>query len=168
MDQKDQNFRYIVRIVNTDLDGNKPIMQALRKIRGISHSIAGAICNNTSIIKTKKAGVLEDAEIKKLDGEIKAIFTRLPEWMLNRRSTVPGESSHLTGSDLDFSREEDIRLMKKIRCYKGIRHSLGLPVRGQHTRSNFRRNKGKGLGVHRKSVGQQAPPAESKSDKKGK
>jgi small subunit ribosomal protein S13 len=41
-------------------------------------------------------------------------------------------------------------MMKRIRSYKGVRHSLGLPVRGQRTRSNFRKNKGKVLGVKRK------------------
>ena len=42
--------------------------------------------------------------------------------------------------------------MKKIKCYKGVRHMLDLPVRGQRTKSNFRKNKGKvHLGVKRKA-----------------
>ena len=160
-----KDFRYIVRIVNADLDGNKPILRALRKIKGVSYVIANAVCNNAKVDKTKRAGVLEDSEIKKLEEEIRGLSTKVPEWMLNRRSTVPGESMHQTGSDLTFSEEEDVRLMKKIRSYKGIRHSVGAPVRGQHTRSNFRRNKGKGLGVMRKSVQQAAAP---KPEEKGK
>ena len=41
--------------------------------------------------------------------------------------------------------------MKKIRSYRGVRHGVGLPVRGQRTKSNFRRNKGKAsLGVKKK------------------
>ncbi|HDD46536.1 MAG TPA: 30S ribosomal protein S13, partial [Candidatus Aenigmarchaeota archaeon] len=42
----------------------------------------------------------------------------------------------------------DINFMKKIKTYKGIRHALGLPVRGQRTRSSFR--KGRTIGVKRK------------------
>ena len=41
-------------------------------------------------------------------------------------------------------------MMKKIKSYRDIRHALGLPVRGQRTKSNFRKNKGKVLGVRRK------------------
>jgi small subunit ribosomal protein S13 len=42
-------------------------------------------------------------------------------------------------------------MMKKIRSYKGMRHAYGLPVRGQRTKSKFRKNKGKVKGVKRKS-----------------
>ena len=49
-----------------------------------------------------------------------------------------------------FTQDNDIKMMKKMRSYKGIRHSLGLPVRGQRTKSNFRKNKGKVLGVRKK------------------
>ena len=53
-------------------------------------------------------------------------------------------------SDLRFIQDNDIKMMKKIKSYKGIRHMFRLPVRGQCTRSNFRKNKGKGMGVKRK------------------
>ena len=43
--------------------------------------------------------------------------------------------------------------MKKIRSYRGVRHGIGLPVRGQRTKSNFRKNKGKvSLGVAKKAA----------------
>ena len=51
---------------------------------------------------------------------------------------------------MSFTQDNDIKMLKKIKSYKGIRHSLGLPVRGQRTRSNFRKNKGKVMGVKRK------------------
>ena len=85
--------------------------------------------------------------------------------MLNRRNDPEdGSDKHLLSSDLKFTVENDIKMMKKIKCYKGVRHSLGQPVRGQRTKSNFRRNKGKVMGVVRKAV---APAAkDEKSDKK--
>ena len=55
---------------------------------------------------------------------------------------------HLSSTELQIAKENDIKLLKKIKCYKGIRHIYSLPVRGQSTRSNFRKNKGKAkLGV---------------------
>jgi small subunit ribosomal protein S13 len=57
--------------------------------------------------------------------------------------------------------------MKKIRSYKGVRHMLGQPVRGQKTKSNFRKNKGSAsLGVQRKKVAAPAPKAEGKEKKR--
>ncbi len=67
-----------------------------------------------------------------------------PVWMLNRRKDLElGEDRHLITSDLTFTQDNDIKMLKKIRSYKGVRHILGQPVRGQRTKSNFRKNKGK-------------------------
>jgi len=46
--------------------------------------------------------------------------------------------------------------MKKIKCYRGIRHMFNLPVRGQCTRSNFRKNKGKTTGVKKAKGGKKS------------
>lgn len=69
-----------------------------------------------------------------------------PSWLLNRRKDVEtGENSHLSGVALDLKKREDINRLRKIKSYKGFRHELGLPVRGQRTRSSFRRNKTVGV-----------------------
>ena len=60
-----------------------------------------------------------------------------------------------------MQREFDIRKMKKIKCYKGVRHSLGQPVRGQRTRAHFR--KGRSIGVTRAKI---APGAAPKAEEK--
>ena len=152
MEEQKQELKYFVRIANTDLDGNKPISHALIKIKGLSFMLSNAVCNSAGIGKMKKTGYLNDDEIARIDEIIKepAKF-KLPAWLFNRRKD-PEENSdkHLTGSNLTFTQENDIKMMKKIKSYKGIRHILGLPVRGQRTRSNFRKNKGKVLGVKRK------------------
>ena len=144
-------FRHIVRVLNTDLDGNKHIVDSLRKIKGIGFSFANITCKLAKIDPSKKTGNLSDEEIAGLNDAIKNAASRVPQWMLNRRKdTETGQNRHVLSSDLDFSRETDIRTMKKIKSYRGIRHSVGLPVRGQRTRSNFRRNKGRGPGVVKK------------------
>ena len=65
----------------------------------------------------------------------------------------------MIGTNVDFFEENDVKMMKKIKSYKGIRHSLGQPVRGQRTKSNFRRNKGKVMGVQKKSEAKPAAKA---------
>lgn len=140
--------RYILRIANTDLNGEKPIGMALCKIKGVSHMFSSALCYVGGIDKHKKAGDLSEAEEKRLNELIRnPRGAGIPEWMLNRRNdTETGEDSHLIGSDIAFVKENDIKRMKKLKTYKGVRHAVGLPVRGQRTKSNFRKNKKKGSG----------------------
>lgn len=151
MAEDDKNFRHIVRIANTDLDGKKPIGHALRKIRGIGFMFANVLCNIAGIEKSKTTGHLSDAESKKLDDILKdPLKYNIPVWMFNRRKDYDtGKDRHLITGDIKFNVENDIKMMRMIKSYKGMRHSLGLPVRGQLTKSNFRRNKGKVLGVKR-------------------
>lgn len=154
MAQAKDDLRYIVRIANTDLDGKKPIGHALLKIRGVGFMFANAVCRLSKIVPTKKAGELTGDEIEKMNSVLKDPSSGgLPTWMLNRRNDVEeGKTAHLLTGDLVFATQNDIKRLKKVRSYRGVRHSFGLPVRGQRTKSNFRRNKGKGLGVIRKKV----------------
>lgn len=151
-----KNVKYLVRILNTDLDGNKQIVRALCRIKGISFMFANALCTTAGVNKTEKAGTLNDEQIKKLDQIAKHPEEYgIPIWMFNRRTDPEtGEDKHLITADLDFTTSNDIKMMKKVKSYRGVRHGLGLPVRGQRTKSNFRRSKSRGkggsLGVVRK------------------
>ncbi|MEM4282279.1 MAG: 30S ribosomal protein S13 [Candidatus Woesearchaeota archaeon] len=149
----ENQLRHIVRIANTDLPGKVQIAYALRNIKGISFMFANAVCKLAQIDGRRKAGSLNDEEISRLENVIKKpLEFGVPSWLLNRRKDVEsGLDKHLIGTDVSFVMENDIKQMKKIKCYKGVRHSLGLPVRGQRTRSNFRKNKGKVLGVKRRA-----------------
>ena len=151
-DKEKENFRYFVRIANTDLDGNKPIFNALRKIKGVSFMFSNMICNLAGIDKMTKAGYLSDEEIKKLDDILNnPLKYNAPSWMLNRRKDYETQADrHLVGVDLKLSKQEDIKRLQKTKSYRGLRHAWKLPVRGQRTRSNFRPNKGKVMGVKRR------------------
>lgn len=152
--KSDKEIKYFVRIANTDLDGKKPICHAMTKIKGISFMFSNMVCTLASIDKGKISGLLTEEEVKRIDDMIKdPVKAGAPLWMLNRRADpIEGTNAHLVTANLTFVQENDIKLMKKIKSYRGIRHSLGLPVRGQRTRSNFRKNKGNVLGVKKKSV----------------
>ena len=144
-----EEFRLLVRIGNVDIEGKKRLCYALNKIKGISYSFANAICQVSGIDKFKKVGELTDNEVKKLNDAIaNPAKHNIPAWIFNRRKDYEiGSDKHLLAGDLDFTKSNDIRRLKKIKCYKGVRHSFGLPVRGQRTRGNFR--KGATIGVQR-------------------
>ena len=144
-----EEFKLLVRISNVDIDGNKRLGYALNKIKGISYSFTNAVCQISGIDKFKKVGECTDAEVKKLNDIISnPAKYNIPQWLFNRRKDYEtGENKHILAGDLDFTKSNDIRRLKKIKCYKGVRHSLGLPVRGQRTRGNFR--KGAAIGVRR-------------------
>ncbi len=168
MEKQDENFRYIVRVSNTDIDGKRKVVDSIRKIRGVGFSFANALCSLASIEKNTKTGNLTDAEIGRIEDVLKNAHTKLPAWMLNRRRNIETNSSvHLVATDLTFAQDNDIRQMQRIRSYRGIRHMAGAPVRGQRTRSNFRKNKGKVLGVTKSKAAQASAPAKDAKEAKG-
>ncbi len=154
------DFKHLVRIANTDLDGKKAVVYALKDIRGVGVPLAIAVCQVTKIDGMAKSGNLSDGDVKKLDEAVKDPSKfGIPSWMLNRQRDVEtGKHKHVITHDLIFNKENDIKMMRRIKCYKGVRHSFNAPVRGQRTRSNFRANKGKVMGVKTASSKQKVNP----------
>jgi small subunit ribosomal protein S13 len=149
----DEQVKHIVRIANTDLVGEKAILVALKKIKGIGFIYSNMVCRLAHINPMKKAGLLGSSEIERLNEIIlNPEKFSIPTWMMNRKKDFEtGKTTHMITGTLDFTVEQDMRRLKKIKSYRGIRHSTGLTVRGQRTKSNFRRNKGKVVGVKRKA-----------------
>jgi len=151
----EQTTKHIVRIAQTDLDGHKPILYALQKIKGLSVMLSNAVCLHTSIERNKKAGDLNQEEINSLNSTLEN--PPFPAWLFNRRKDPEtGEDKHLFSTNIKFVQDNDKKRLAMIKSYKGLRHQVGLPVRGQRTKSNFRRNKGKVQGVKRKSLGKKS------------
>ncbi|MBU7033496.1 MAG: 30S ribosomal protein S13 [Theionarchaea archaeon] len=145
-------FKGIVRIFGADLKGEKPVELALTGIKGIGTMMSHSIVEMIQVLPNEKLGNLPDEKIAEIEQIIKNPRENgLPAWMLNRRRDYDtGEDLHLVGPELIISLREDLNRLKKIRSYRGIRHELGLPVRGQRTKSSFR--KGRTLGVSRKKT----------------
>jgi len=139
----------VVRILSTDIPANMALYAGLTKIKGISWAFSNAIYNSLNLDKNKKLSELSEADIQRITDFVKN--PNVPSWLLNRRRDIDtGKDKHLVTVDLDLQKDMDIRIMKKIKSYKGVRHLLGQPVRGQRTRAHFR--KGKSVGVHRTKV----------------
>lgn len=144
-----KEMKELIRIAATDIPVSLTIYAGLTRIKGISWAMSNAICYALKIDKKREVSDLSYKEIGTIEAFIKE--PKLPEWILNRRKDIEtGISKHLIITDLDLQREFDIRRLRKIRSYKGVRHALGLPVRGQRTRAHFR--KGRAVGVKRAKV----------------
>jgi len=150
--EKKVEISAIIRVAGTDLNGEKKLINAIRGIKGVSHAMARAICTATSFDPNVKLGSLTPQEMEKLESVIKdPLSYGIPTWYVNRRKDPEtGKDVYLSGSDLDVARKFDIQKMVDMKSYKGVRHMLGLPVRGQRTRSSFR--KGRVVGVVRKAI----------------
>jgi len=139
----------LIRILSKDIEGNLNVYVGLTKIKGISWGVSNAICKVLKINKSKKISELTKEEIDKIN-----IFSEnpdLPNYLMNRKNDrETGKNKHLVGSHLELQKDLDLGRLKKIKSYKGVRHSLGLPVRGQRTRSHFRKNRRKSVGIKKK------------------
>ena len=113
----------MARIAGVDLPNNKQGEIGLTYIFGIGRSSARRILDKCGIDRTIKVGDWNDEQIAKIRTEI------------NEEYKIEGE--------LRSTVQMDIKRLMDIGCYRGIRHRLGLPVRGQSTKNNARTRKGR-------------------------
>jgi small subunit ribosomal protein S13 len=146
---KIQSTERIVRILSKDIEGSMTVYSGLSTIKGISWAFSNALCKSLGIDKNRKITSLSEEEIKKISDFARK--PKLPAYFVNRRKDrETGEDRHLIGVDLDLIKEFDIKRLKQIKNYRGIRHTAGLPLRGQRTKGNFRKNRSKGVGIKKK------------------
>ena len=107
MEEKKDNFKHFVRIANTDLEGDKNIANALRKIKGVGFQFANAVCNSIGLDTNKKTGYLSSDIVKKVDSVLKdPLKFNIPAWMLNRKKDPEtGENKHLVTANLDLTKD---------------------------------------------------------------
>ena len=113
----------MARIAGVDLPNNKRGEIGLTYIFGIGRSSAQKILDACGIDRNIKVGDWDDAQVA-------AIRT-----LINNEYKIEGE--------LRSSVQMDIKRLMDIGCYRGIRHRIGLPVRGQSTKNNARTRKGR-------------------------
>jgi small subunit ribosomal protein S13 len=157
--QENADFRFLVRIQNTDLDGKKPVSIALAYVPGVGKRLAPLVAKNANVPLTEKIGNLKDEQIAAVQTAINELTETLPLWMVNRRNDPEsGDDMHLVGTEIQIMLREDLNRLKKIRSWRGHRHERKLPTRGQRTKANGRF--GAAVGVQRKDVaGAAATPA---------
>jgi small subunit ribosomal protein S13 len=110
------------RLLGVDIPSDKPIVISLRYLYGVGDQIARELCHKAGIEVSKRARDLHEEEIARLTT------------ILEKDYTVEGQLRRQVA--------QDISRLRDIKCYRGMRHRLGLPVRGQRTRTNARTRKG--------------------------
>lgn len=145
-----KEFRHIVRIADTNLDGAKKVAYALLGIKGVGSRLANVIVEKAGVNPEARLGLLSDAELKRIGDVIENPTVHgVPSWLLNcRKDLETGRALHLTGSDLVLKVKADVGRMKEMKSWRGYRHAYGLKVRGQRTRTTGRT--GRTLGVKMK------------------
>lgn len=154
MTEENDDFSHIIRIAGKDLKGNLPVSRALTGIKGVSFNLASSVSiiaeEKLGIDPTSKVGYLDDKQALALEEIVKNPHKYgIPLWQTNRRNDyLTGDNLHLTGHDLDYAKKNDLDREKRNRSHRGVRHSAGLTVRGQRTKTSGR--KGQTVGVHRR------------------
>jgi small subunit ribosomal protein S13 len=145
----EEEIKYFVRIGTTDLDGTKSVRVALTGIKGVGRHTSTVISRMANVEEHLTLGRIDDESVNRLRSAVEKYVKNIPSWMANRPKDIyTGETKHLFGTDVTMTLDEDVNLLRKIRCYKGIRHETGQKVRGQRTKSTGRT--GTTVGVKRK------------------
>ncbi len=128
----------MARIASVTIPNDKQVWIALTSVYGIGRTTSKAILAEAKVEPTTRVKDLTEAEIQKINDLISSNYT------------VEGDLKRLVTNN--------IKRLKDINSYKGVRHKAGLPVNGQRTRTNARTRKGRAI-----AVGGAQPKAASKT-----
>lgn len=115
-------YKFMLRIAGINIPDDKRIEISLTYVYGIGRSSASKILDELGISKLKRTKDLSEDEQKKIREYIE------------KKVRVEGELKHVVRSN--------IKRLKEIGSYRGIRHQKGLPARGQRTKTNNRTVRG--------------------------
>ena len=103
---EDENFNYIVRIANSDIDGQKRTVIGLQSIKGVGKRVAEIIAKKAGVDPAVKMGSLSDEKVAELESLVTSYVEYAPQWAINRQNDYEsGADMHLLGNDLDLCRE---------------------------------------------------------------
>ena len=128
----------MARIANVVIPDEKQVQISLTYIYGIGPVHAARILESVKVDPTTRVKDLSEAELKKLRDEI--------------------DSNYMVEGDLQRVVSGNVKRLKDIQSYRGVRHKNNLPSRGQRTRTNGRTRRGK-----RVAVGGSQPKAATKT-----
>ncbi len=128
----------MARIASVTIPNDKVVWIALTYVYGIGRTTSKAILAEAKVEPTTRVKDLTEADIQKIND------------LISNKYTVEGDLKRLVTNN--------IKRLKDISSYKGVRHKAGLPVNGQRTRTNARTRKGKAI-----AVGGAQPKAASKT-----
>lgn len=110
------------RLLGVDIPANKQLAYSFRGIYGVGPTLALKVCEGLNLDPARKAHTLTEEEL-----------TRIAAFI---------EKNFVVEGNLRRQRTQNVNRLRDIKCYRGIRHKVNLPVRGQRTRTNARTRKG--------------------------
>lgn len=116
----------MARILGVDLPRNKSMRVALQRLYGVGPKVSTDVLKSAEIDLEKSSNDLTSEEIQKIRKELE-------------KYTIEGDLRREIGLN--------IKRLKDLGCYRGIRHRKNLPVRGQRTHTNARTRKGKAVAI---------------------
>jgi len=144
-----QEYRHIVRIAGKDIPGTKKTIIGISQVKGMGYNFAKSVLDILKINPNSNIGFLTESQVEEIEKAMKnPSSVNIPSWFLNRRKDMDsGKDLHLITSDIDFNVRNDIEREKNMNSWRGFRHTYGLKVRGQRTRTTGR--KGGAVGVRK-------------------
>merc|ERR1712000_717772 len=117
------NFQFILRLLNTNVDGKQKVMYALTKIKGVGRRYSNLVCKKADVDLNKRAGELTSEELERIVTIIQnPTQYKIPSWFLNRqRDIVDGKDGQILANGVDSKLREDLERLKKIRAHRGLR-----------------------------------------------
>ena len=113
----------MARVLGIDLPSNKRLEIALTYLYGIGRKLSNQVIAKLNLDPNMRASRLTEEDVARLNALL--------------------QSQYIVEGDLRRQVQNNIKRLISIHCYRGMRHRLGLPVRGQRTRTNARTRKGK-------------------------
>ena len=139
---KPASFNERVRMLNTNVDGNRKVGFALTSIVGVGRRYAHLLCKKAEIDANRRAGSLTNEEIDLLC----VIMSnnkqhKVPDWFVNRqKDRFTGKTYQTVGQDVVIGKiREDLQRMGKNGVHRAFRHSCLHKVKGQHTKTTGRK-----------------------------
>ena len=148
--QNPNEFKHILRVQNTNINGKQKAPFGLRQIRGLGRRFSVLALKIAQVNLEKRSGEMTEEEIKTVNDIIaRPTEYNIPKWFLNRQKDPrDGSYTQLIANGLDTMMREDLERLRKCKNHRGLRHAWGIRVRGQRTKSTGRC--GRTLGVTRK------------------
>jgi len=120
------------RVIGIDIPDNKRLEISLTYIYGLGRKLSNQVIEKLGLNKDVRARELNEDDIARLNAIL--------------------QSEYVVEGDLRRQTQNNIKRLVGIQCHRGIRHRVGLPVRGQRTRTNARTRKGKRKTVANKKM----------------
>ncbi|XP_045154139.1 40S ribosomal protein S18-like [Echinops telfairi] len=134
-----EKFQHILRVLNTNIDGQRKIAFAITAFKGMGQRYAPVVLGKADIDLTKRAGELSEDDVERVITITQnPRQDKIPERQNRQKDVKDSKYSRVLPNGLDNKLREYMKRLTKICAHRGLRHFWGLRVQGQHTKTTGR------------------------------